>query len=106
MTRVNPSIRKRILETAAMTIIGDSLLCVLSPRRHLTLWLSGPRWWRRAWEPFVEHAGLTRALGAFGLAFGVWLAWKQEPLVSGPASRTRSASRIRRSYRSLQEAAQ
>ena len=70
---------KRLMETAAMTIIGDGMLCMVSPRRHISLWLSGPRWWRRMFEPFVDHPDLTRVLGAFGVGFGLWLAWRQEP---------------------------
>ena len=73
---------RRLLETVAMTIIGDSVLCMISPRRHTALWLSGPHWWQRAWEPFVRHPGVTRAMGAVGLGFGLWLAWQQEPQVS------------------------
>ena len=70
---------KRLLEAAAMTIIGDGMLCLVSPRRHLSLWLNGPRWWRRMSEPFIRHPDLTRAMGAFGVGFGLWLAWRQEP---------------------------
>ena len=74
-------ITRRLLETAAMTIIGDSFLCLLSPRRHVSLWLDGPRWWRASTEPFVRYPTLTRALGVAGIAFGVLLAWRQEPTV-------------------------
>jgi hypothetical protein len=72
---------KRLLEVAAMIAIGDSLLCILSPRRHTSLWLDGPPVWRRACEPFVKHPDMTRMLGLFGLGFGLWLAWRQEPEV-------------------------
>ena len=77
-------IGKRLMETFAMAIIGDSLLCVVSPRRHLSLWLNGPQWWRHTWEPFVRFPGLTRVLGMLGLGFGLWLAWTQEPQLSKP----------------------
>jgi hypothetical protein len=77
-------ITNRLLETVAMTIIGDSVLCVLSPRRHISLWLDGPRWWQHAWSPLVRQAGLTRALGVLGLGFGVWLAWRQQPAIRPP----------------------
>ena len=69
---------RRILETLAMLIIGDSILCIVSPRRHASLWLEGPQWWHRAWRPFIEHSAITRTLGAFGLGLGIWLARKQE----------------------------
>lgn len=96
-------ISRRLMETAAMTIIGDSFLCVLSPRRHTSLWLEGPQWWQRAWKPFVRHPGLTRALGAFGIGFGVWLAWRQEP--RAPELPLERASTAKRWARTLAEAA-
>ena len=74
---------RRILETLAMLIIGDSILCIVSPRRHTSLWLEGPQWWHRAWRPFIEHSIITRAFGAFGLGLGIWLAWKQEVSANG-----------------------
>jgi len=81
---------RRILETLAMLIIGDSILCIVSPRRHASLWLEGPQWWHRAWRPFIEHSAITRILGAFGLGLGIWLAWKQE--VSVDERRTEKAT--------------
>ena len=70
---------RRLLETIAMLMIGDSVLALISPSRHVSLWTSGPRWWERTFEPLVYHPRLTRALGALGLVLGVWLAWRQEP---------------------------
>jgi hypothetical protein len=72
-------ITRRFLESMAMAIIGDSVLCIVSPQRHTGLWLSGPRWWRETWRPFVKNPNLTRLLGVLGLGFGLWLAWRQEP---------------------------
>jgi len=68
----------RLMEALAMLVIGDSVLAVVSPRRHVALWREGPQWWERACEPLVRHAGITRALGAAGLGLGIWLAWSQE----------------------------
>ena len=70
---------KRLIETAAMTIIGDGMLCLVSPRRHISLWRSGP--WRGISEPLIRHPDVTRLLGAVGIGFGLWLAWRQEPEV-------------------------
>ena len=69
---------RRLLELMAMAIIGDSLLCILSPRRHTNLWLSGPNWWQKPWKFFVDNPSLTRAFGVLGLGFGLWLAWREE----------------------------
>ena len=82
---------RRLLETLAMAAIGDGVLCMISPRRHTGLWLSGPEWWRRAWAPFVEHSTLTRLLGAVGVGFGLWLAWRQEPAAAPSGARAREA---------------
>jgi hypothetical protein len=69
---------KRLLELMAMAIIGDSVLCILSPTRHTGLWLGGPGWWQRTWRPFMDNPRITRALGVLGLGFGLWLAWREE----------------------------
>lgn len=78
---------RRLIETAAMLMIGDSVLSMVSPRRHMSLWLDGPTWWRRSVKPFVRHAGLTRLLGVGGLVLGLWLAWQQEPRLRLPQGR-------------------
>lgn len=65
---------KRLLETAAMLMIGDSVLALVEPRRHVDLWAEGPRPWERMVEPFARHPNMTRALGAVGLGVGLWLA--------------------------------
>ncbi len=93
---------KRLMETAAMSIIGDSLLCVVSPRRHVGLWMRGPEWWRKSCEPFVRHPTLTRLCGAAGVGFGLWLAWRQEP----PAEKVEAEAGVQPvpAVRELQEA--
>jgi hypothetical protein len=50
-------------------------------------------------EPLVRHPDLTRMLGAFGLGFGLWLAWRQEP----PADIEEPARFPRRLMRQLEE---
>ena len=68
---------QRLLEGAAMMMIGDGLLGLVEPRRHCLLWKAGPAWWERTVEPFVEHPNMTRVLGAAELALGVWLAHRE-----------------------------
>lgn len=75
---------KRLLETFAMLAIGDCVLGIISPTRHLSLWADGPKVWRRTVEPFIKRPTLTRTLAAVGLCGAVWLAWRQEP--SAPAA--------------------
>jgi hypothetical protein len=76
------------LETIAMMMIGDSVLALISPTRHVGLWLGGPRWWERTCSPFVRRPGLTRLAGLAGLGLGVWLAWRQEPKAAASARHT------------------
>ncbi|HRX86607.1 MAG TPA: hypothetical protein P5572_16410 [Phycisphaerae bacterium] len=88
-------LQHRLLETAAMMVIGDSVLALVAPRRHVALWKDGPRWWERMAEPFIRNPNMTRALGAAGLGLGIWLAQRNEP-TAAPA---RITSRARRHAR-------
>lgn len=67
-------------ESLAMMMIGDGLLAVVDPDRHVRLYMKGPAWWRRLLNAFAERPGMTRALGAAAVGLGVWLAEKQNPL--------------------------
>lgn len=78
-------ILKRILEGVAMLVIGDSLMCLLAPKRHVSLWRGGPRWWRQALHPFLQYPTLTRVCGAVGIVLGIFLAERQEPMVENPS---------------------
>lgn len=90
----NHTVKRRLLETAAMMVIGDSVLSVAAPKQHVELWSSGPSLWKRAWEPFARHPNLTRALGVAGLGLGFWLARRQEcNAAKKPISQTRQRLR-------------
>lgn len=69
----------RLKELLAIAIIGDSVLSLLAPRRHIGLWRDGPQWWERLCEPFERYPNMTRVLGAAGIVFGLWLADRQQP---------------------------
>ena len=69
--------RKRILELAAIMLVGDGVLAAVGPTRHAKLWRSGPRGWRRMMEPFVRRPELTRLLGAAEVVVGLTLASRQ-----------------------------
>ena len=94
-------VSRRLIETLAMLLIGDSVLTLVSPRRHVSLWLGGPRWWDGTFEPLVRRPGLSRLLGVAGVGLGLWLAWRQEPPV-----RPAPVSRGRRWARQMAEAMQ
>ena len=77
-------ITERLKECVAMMMIGDGVLAVVEPRRHASLWLNGPPWWRAMVEPFADRPNLTRCLGIGGVALGVWIATRQsESLPTG-----------------------
>jgi hypothetical protein len=67
-------IDQRVQESAALVLIGDSILAALQPERHVRLWSSGPTWWRTSMNAFAQHPGLTRAFGVAGAAIGIWWA--------------------------------
>lgn len=67
-------IAERVKECIGMMMIGDGVLGLVSPQRHVALWESGPPWWRSMMEPFVDRPTLTRCVGAALLAGGLWLA--------------------------------
>lgn len=68
---------RRLPEVAAVAMIGDGVITLFQPRRHVTLWRSGPKPWRRAMDAFAVRPELTRWLGAVEAAAGLWLASRQ-----------------------------
>jgi hypothetical protein len=89
---------ERAKETLAMLMNGDGLLAIVEPRRHSLIWKAGPRFWQRMVEPFVEHPGMTRVIGAVGLGLGVWLASRQQPEEPADLANRNGAS-LRRAVR-------
>lgn len=69
---------KRCKESIGMMLIGDGLLALLEPRRHVGLWAEGPRLWKGMMKPFVSHPGLTRFVAGLELGLGAWLSSQQE----------------------------
>lgn len=61
-----------IKETIAMMLIGDAVLGLARPRRHVARWQIGP--WAPAMAWSRQRPVLTRALAAVELAAGVWYA--------------------------------
>lgn len=66
--------QKLICDALAIMLIGDSVLSMVEPKRHVQSWNRGPKVWRDAMEALSERPGLMRAAGALGLALGLWLA--------------------------------
>ncbi len=66
--------KKRLLNLAAMMLVGDGVLTTLRPRREARLWKAGPQFHQRLMEGFAEHRQLARAAALCELGVGFWLA--------------------------------
>ena len=64
----------RFAEVAAIMVIGDGVVGALFPARHARRWLSGPRLWRRAMRPFVDHPEVMRGAAVVEAVAGLWWA--------------------------------
>lgn len=74
---------RRAAEMAATFMIGDRLLGLLQPRRHVALWqekAGGAEWLVR---PFVGRPNLRRAYALAQIAAGLTLAARQRPTPTG-----------------------
>ena len=60
-----------VAESVAMTAIGDGVLAALFPVQHIERWDFGPQAWRAYLHWFVEHPGLSRALGVAEVVGGI-----------------------------------
>ncbi len=67
----------RTLEMAAVFMIGDGLLGLLQPARHIGLWRSDVGAVDALVRGFDGHPGRRRLYGAAQLAAGLWLAGRQ-----------------------------
>jgi len=65
---------KMSAEMLAILMIGDGVLALAQPRRHMQLWNAGPEPWRNLCTYLEERPTLTMAIGAASIALGLWLA--------------------------------
>ena len=68
---------RRTAEMAAIFMIGDGLLGLLQPRRHVALWRSQAAAADFVVRPFAGHPGRRRAYGLVQIAAGLALAASQ-----------------------------
>lgn len=68
---------KRSAEMAATFMIGDGMLGLLQPRRHVELWQEQAGGAERLVRPFVGRPGLRRAYAVLQIAAGLALAARQ-----------------------------
>lgn len=68
---------KNLAELVAILAIGDGVVGLAAPRRHMLLWRLGPEGYRRAMESLAERPALVRTLAAAEIGAGLWLALRQ-----------------------------
>lgn len=69
---------RRTAEMAAVFMIGDGLLGLLQPKRHVDLWRSDVAAVDGLVRPFAGRPGRRRAYALIQIAAGVALAAKQQ----------------------------
>ncbi|WP_294263623.1 hypothetical protein [uncultured Sphingomonas sp.] len=74
-----PNWRGRAGEMAATFMIGDGLLGLLQPRRHVALWAHEAMGAETLVAPFRGHPNRRRAYAVVQIAAGLWLASRQRP---------------------------
>lgn len=70
---------RRAAEMAAVFMIGDGLLGLLQPRRHVALWQDDALGSETLVAPFVDRPGRRRAYAVLQIAAGIALAAAQRP---------------------------
>lgn len=70
---------KRAAEMAAVFMIGDGLMGVLQPDRHVDLWRSDVTAVDLLTRPFRGHPGRRRAYGLLQIAAGIALSTALRP---------------------------
>lgn len=68
---------RNLLESIAILAVGDGVVAIIAPRRHMLLWRFGPGGYRRLMEGFAERPLLVRALASVEIGVGIWLALRQ-----------------------------
>jgi hypothetical protein len=67
----------RVVEMAAIFMIGDGALGLLQPRRHVGLWQDDALGSEKLVAPFRNRPGRRRVYGLIQIAAGLWLAGRQ-----------------------------
>ena len=72
-----PPITARVAEMAAIFMVGDGLIGLLQPRRHVALWQDRALGTEKLVEPFVGKPGRRRLYAVAQIAAGLALAARQ-----------------------------
>ncbi len=70
---------RRAAEMAAIFMVGDGLIGLTQPRRHVDLWKDKALGAERAVRPFVDRPGRRRLYALAQIGAGLWLASRQRP---------------------------
>ena len=69
----------RAAEMAAIFMVGDGLIGLLQPRRHVDLWKDDALGTEKLVSPFVDRPGRRRLYAVMQIAAGLALAARQRP---------------------------
>ncbi len=67
-----------VKDTTAIGLIGDGVLTMLRPKRHVWLWAFGPESYRDAMKEFAARPGMTQLIAAAEIGIGLLLAYRAE----------------------------
>lgn len=70
---------RRVAELAATFMIGDGVLGLIQPERHVALWREDALGAERTVAPFAGHPGRRRGYAVVQIAAGLLLAAAQRP---------------------------
>lgn len=71
-------IKKMFGVSFAVMMIGEGVMCVLTPTQYVSIWKRGPQAWQSVVEPLAQNPNATRVIGAVEVALGLWLALREE----------------------------
>ena len=72
-----PPITARVAEMAAIFMVGDGLIGLLQPRRHVALWQERALGTEKLVKPFIDRPGRRRLYAVVQIAAGLALAARQ-----------------------------
>ncbi|TPG12402.1 hypothetical protein [Sphingomonas oligophenolica] len=74
---MNDRLIARVAEMAAIFMVGDGVVGLIEPRRHVDLWKDRALGAEKAVAPFVDRPGRRRAYALIQIAAGLALASRQ-----------------------------
>lgn len=79
MSRTGSRLTPRVVEMAAIFMVGDGLIGLVQPRRHVDLWKDEALGAEKVVAPFVDRPGRRRLYALVQVAAGLALAARQRP---------------------------